>query len=171
MVKGARKVLCFARRAKRAHDATSCCLSIFARSTLSDDTLYCIGRAEWTARQTAAPGRKRRMSVSPSTIGRKARLIVTGVRRWSALPDRRPVTVVAVVLIAVLLGAFGAAAGPWLGARALADLPSEATLADLTRRTAGVNEAPVSSRETSPRTAARFVRGSSPSGALLEQGI
>ncbi|MFI6064143.1 hypothetical protein ACIA47_02565 [Micromonospora sp. NPDC051227] len=96
------------------------------------------------------------MSVSWSTIGHKVRLIVSGARRWLGLPDRRPVMVAAVVLIAVLLGAFGAAAGSWVSAHALADLPSEATLADLTRRATGVDAAPIVSRETSPRTAARF---------------
>ncbi|MEW2144338.1 hypothetical protein AB0869_16165 [Micromonospora vinacea] len=96
------------------------------------------------------------MSVAWSTIGHKVRLIVSGACRWLGLPDRRPVMVAAVVLIAVLLGAFGAAAGSWVSAHALADLPSEATLADLTRRAAGVDAAPVVSRETSPRTAASF---------------
>ncbi|RAO59522.1 hypothetical protein LUPAC06_01664 [Micromonospora saelicesensis] len=96
------------------------------------------------------------MSISWSTIGHTVRLTVTGARRWLALPDRRPVTVAAVVLIALLVGAFGAAAGSWLSTRAVADLPSEATLADLSRRATGVDEAPVVSRETSPRTAARF---------------
>ncbi len=68
----------------------------------------------------AAPGRAR-----PSA-GEAWHLIASGVRQRFRPPSGRPVAVVAAVLTAVVLGAFGAAAGSWLGRQTFADLPSRA---------------------------------------------
>nr|WP_128136337.1 hypothetical protein [Micromonospora provocatoris] len=95
------------------------------------------------------------MNVFSSMVLDGVRLIVRRIRQWFALPDRRPVTLAAVVLASVLAGAFGAAAGSWLGVRALTGLPGKAALNDLTRLATGVDEAPVVSREASARTAGR----------------
>ncbi|MBO4162364.1 hypothetical protein [Micromonospora antibiotica] len=93
------------------------------------------------------------MNTSWSTAAGGARLFARRARWWFALPNRRAVTVAAVVLVAVLLGAFGAAAGSWLGNRSLAELPDTAGLAELSQRATGIDETPVVSRKTSPHAA------------------
>ncbi|MEV4283604.1 hypothetical protein [Actinoplanes xinjiangensis] len=57
-------------------------------------------------------------------------LLVSGVRQRFRVP-RRPFAVLAAVLVAVTLGAFGAAAGSWAGERTFAELPSEAAATEL----------------------------------------
>ncbi|MEH0828462.1 MULTISPECIES: hypothetical protein [unclassified Micromonospora] len=96
------------------------------------------------------------MSVFWSTVLDWTRPIVRRIRQWLSLPDRRPITLAAVVLASVLVGAFGAAAGSYLGVRTLVNLPDTAALNDLTRLATRVEEAPVISREASPRTAGKI---------------
>ncbi|MDG4749936.1 hypothetical protein O7630_03185 [Micromonospora sp. WMMD718] len=93
------------------------------------------------------------MNASWSIVTGGARLFMRRASSRFSLPSRRPVAVAAVVLVAVLLGAFGAAAGSWLGNRGLTELPDTAGLAELTQRATGVDEAPVVSRQTSPHAA------------------
>ncbi|MFI7075249.1 hypothetical protein [Micromonospora sediminicola] len=83
------------------------------------------------------------------------RLFAARARRLVALPDHRPLTVAAAVLVAVVMAAFGAAAGSWVAARTAGALPGDAVLADLSRRACGVDAQPEVSRETSPWTASR----------------
>jgi len=56
-------------------------------------------------------------------------LLASGLRQRFRLPAGRPVAWVAAVLIALIAGAFGAAAGSWAGELTFADLPAEATVA------------------------------------------
>jgi len=67
-------------------------------------------------------------------------LLASGVRQRFRLPARRPLAVVGAVLATLILAAFGAAAGSWLGWRGGADLPDGAAVSELT--TALVGSAP-----------------------------
>ncbi|MCZ7419530.1 hypothetical protein O7605_08360 [Verrucosispora sp. WMMA2121] len=64
-------------------------------------------------------------------------LIISGLRLRFRLPAGRPFMAIAALLTALVVGAFGAAAGSWLGAQTFADLPDEAGMAILTAQTGG----------------------------------
>jgi hypothetical protein len=81
-------------------------------------------------------------------------LLVSGVRQRFRLPARRPLAWVAAVLITLIMGAFGAAAGSWCAERTFTRLPSDAAVAALTRQVAGGGEDLVTDRSPSPWTAA-----------------
>jgi hypothetical protein len=76
-------------------------------------------------------------------------LLAGGARQRLRLPTGRPLTVVAAVLVALTVGAFGAAAGSWLGARTFAAMPADAELAALARQATAGGE-PIVQRVTSP---------------------
>ncbi|MFI7510669.1 hypothetical protein ACIBSS_28010 [Micromonospora aurantiaca] len=95
------------------------------------------------------------MSAFWSTVSHGLRRSARQAPRLFSLPDRRPATVAAVVLATVVLGAFGAAAGSWLGAGTLADLPAGTAVTELSRQAAGVDAAVHVTHETSPWTSAK----------------
>ncbi|MFD0523478.1 hypothetical protein [Paractinoplanes durhamensis] len=61
-------------------------------------------------------------------------LFLSGLRQRFRLPSGRPLAVIAAVLIASIVGGFGAAAGSWAAERTFADLPSQARVEALTRQ-------------------------------------
>ncbi|MFC4068877.1 hypothetical protein [Actinoplanes subglobosus] len=73
-----------------------------------------------TMLEMAEPGRSR-----PSA-GEAWHLIHSGVRQRFRLPAGRPLAAVTAVLVAMILGVFGAAAGSWVGQGTFTDLPSRA---------------------------------------------
>jgi len=73
-----------------------------------------------TMLEMAEPGRSR-----PSA-GEAWHLIASGVRRRFRLPAGHPFGWAAAVLVTLVLGVFGAAAGSWLGQRTFAGLPPRA---------------------------------------------
>ncbi|GIE88125.1 hypothetical protein [Actinoplanes regularis] len=78
-----------------------------------------------TLLEMAEPGRTR-----PSA-DEAWHLIVSGLRQRFRLPSGRPFAWVAAVLVTVVLGVFGAAAGSWLGERTFAELPGRAGALEL----------------------------------------
>ena len=64
-------------------------------------------------------------------------LLASGLRQRFRLPARRPLAWVAAVLITLITGALGAAAGSWAGAQTLAPLPTQAALAERVTGTGG----------------------------------
>jgi hypothetical protein len=77
-----------------------------------------------TLLEMAEPGRRR------PAAGEAWHLLASGVRQRFRVP-RRPLAVLAAVLVALTLGAFGAAAGSWAGERTFAELPSDAAANEL----------------------------------------
>jgi hypothetical protein len=77
-----------------------------------------------TLLEMAEPGRRR------PAAGEAWHLLASGVRQRFRVP-RRPFAVLAALLIAVTLAAFGATAGSWAGERTLAELPAEAAANEL----------------------------------------
>jgi hypothetical protein len=65
-------------------------------------------------------------------------LVLCGLRQRFRLPAGRPLAWVAALLAAVALGAFGSAAGTWLGWQAAADLPSDHELRALNAAITGM---------------------------------
>ena len=61
---------------------------------------------------------------SRPSAGEAWHLIGSGVRQRFRLPSGRPLTLIAAVLVTIVLGVFGAAAGSWLVQSASAGLPS-----------------------------------------------
>lgn len=80
----------------------------------------------------ARPGQQR------PRAGEALHLLASGIRQRFRLPAGRPLAVLAAVLVALVLGAFGAAAGSWLGVRTFADLPDDQARAQLAQRITGV---------------------------------
>lgn len=64
-------------------------------------------------------------------------LLLGGLRQRFRIPSGRPVVLLVAVLTTLALGAFGAAAGSWLGERTFAALPSAAQLDQLSDVIAG----------------------------------
>ena len=119
-----------------------------------------------TLLEMAEPGRRR------PAAAEAWHLLASGVRQRFRVP-RRPLAMLAAALVAVTLGAFGAAAGSWAGERTFAELPSEAA-ADRLVATAVAN--PAESGVGHPRETTRPVRWREPGyadrvqlTALLEQ--
>ncbi|GID30757.1 hypothetical protein [Paractinoplanes brasiliensis] len=77
-------------------------------------------------------------------------LVLSGARQRFRLPSGRPLAWLAAVLITVIGGAFGAAAGSWAAERTFADLPGDARLEALTRQVAGGGVEFGSDRSASP---------------------
>ena len=73
----------------------------------------------------AAPGQHR------PTRADTLHLLASGLTHRFRLPARRPLALIAAVLITVIGGALGAAAGSWTGTRTFADLPPAAALLHL----------------------------------------
>jgi hypothetical protein len=73
-----------------------------------------------TMLEMAEPGRSR-----PSA-GEAWHLVASGLRQRFRLPSGLPFAWLAAVLVTLVLGVFGAAAGSWLGQRTFADLPTRA---------------------------------------------
>jgi hypothetical protein len=71
-----------------------------------------------TMLEMAGPTRSR-----PS-VGEACHLIASGLRQRFRLPSGRPFVAMTAVLVTIVLGVFGAAAGSWLGESTSADLPS-----------------------------------------------
>jgi hypothetical protein len=84
-----------------------------------------------TLLEMAAPGQTR-PSASESW-----HLFVSGLRQRFRLPSGRPLVWVAALLIAVVTGAFGAAAGSWVAEQTFTDVPGDARVESLTRQAAG----------------------------------
>ncbi|MBQ1051889.1 hypothetical protein KBX50_25935 [Micromonospora sp. C51] len=99
-----------------------------------------------TLLEMAEPGQRR------PRAGEALHLIGSGLRLRFRLPAGRPFMAVAALLTALVVGAFGAAAGSWLGAQTFADLPDEAGMARLTQQ-AGGDETLHSFYSSSPWTA------------------
>lgn len=93
-----------------------------------------------TLLEMAAPGQRH------PTLGEALHLLGSGMRQRLRLPTSRPVAVIAAVLVALTMGAFGAAAGSWVGAQTFADLPGDAAIASLAQRASGAADDPVQSR-------------------------
>ena len=64
-------------------------------------------------------------------------LFRSGLGQRFRLPSGRPLVWVAAVLITVVTGAFGAAAGSWVAEQTFTDLPGDAAIEALTRQAAG----------------------------------
>ncbi|MEV4705165.1 hypothetical protein [Actinoplanes sp. NPDC049316] len=78
-----------------------------------------------TLLEMAAPGQRR------PTRADALHLLAGGLRHRFRLPARRPLALVAAVLITLIGGAFGAAAGSWTATQTFADLPQPRALLDL----------------------------------------
>lgn len=76
-------------------------------------------------------------------------LIASGLRQRFRLPSGQPAAWVAAVLITLITGAFGAAAGSWAGVQTFAALPDHAALAE---QVAGTGRAHVMTHDSSPWT-------------------
>ena len=86
-------------------------------------------------------------------------LVLCGLRQRFRLPAGRPLAWVAAVLAAVALGAFGSAAGTWLGWQAAADLPSDRELSALNAAITGMPaEADVYREPSAMKGPGAFVR-------------
>ncbi|BCJ39438.1 hypothetical protein GCM10010168_63140 [Actinoplanes ianthinogenes] len=72
------------------------------------------------------------------TRGQALHLILCGLRQRFRLPARRPLAWVGAVLAAVVLGAFGATAGTWLGWQTAASIPSDGELRALNAAMTGM---------------------------------
>jgi len=64
-------------------------------------------------------------------------LLLGGIRQRFRLPARRPLVLIAALLIMMIGGAFGAAAGAWTASRTFTGLPGDAQVAALTRQVVG----------------------------------
>ncbi|KUL29620.1 hypothetical protein [Actinoplanes awajinensis] len=73
-------------------------------------------------------------------LGRResAHLILCGLRQRFRLPARRPLAWVGALLAAVVLGAFGAAAGTWTGWQTATAIPADGNLRDLNAAASGI---------------------------------
>ena len=80
-------------------------------------------------------------------------LLLSGVRQRFRLPAGRPLTLLAVALVIVAAGAFGAAAGSWVGEQTFAELPADAELRALGAQAAGVTTPIAVRRDSSPWSA------------------
>ncbi|RZT79788.1 hypothetical protein EV382_3028 [Micromonospora violae] len=92
----------------------------------------------------AAPGQRR------PRPGEALHLLGSGLRQRLRLPAHRPLAVIAAVLLALTLGAFGGAAGSWAGAQTFTDLPDDAAAARLAQQASGAAGDPVLLRSPSP---------------------
>ncbi|MBU2669113.1 hypothetical protein KOI35_36930 [Actinoplanes bogorensis] len=79
-------------------------------------------------------------------------LLVSGVRQRFRLPSGRPLLYVVAVLVTLIGGGFGAAAGSWAATSTMADLPSQAGIESLTRQIAGDGSDFHTSRISTPWT-------------------
>ena len=84
-----------------------------------------------TLLETAAPGQRRPHRADAW------HLLASGLRQRFRLPTGRPLAGIAAVLITLITGAFGAAAGSWAGAQTFAPLPDPAAIAQLVTGTGG----------------------------------
>ncbi|RSM71755.1 hypothetical protein DMB66_06900, partial [Actinoplanes sp. ATCC 53533] len=84
-----------------------------------------------TLLEMAEPGRRRPARADAW------HLLASGLRQRFRLPAGRPLAWAAAVLITLITGAFGAAAGSWAGAQTFAGLPEQAALAERVTGTAG----------------------------------
>ena len=84
-----------------------------------------------TLLEMAEPGRRRPARADTW------HLLASGLRQRFRLPAGRPLAWVAAVLITLITGAFGAAAGSWAGAQTFAPLPEQAALAERVTGTGG----------------------------------
>lgn len=87
----------------------------------------------------ATPGQRR------PRLGEAAHLFLSGLRQRFQLPAGRPITVIAAVLVALTMGAFGAAAGSWAAALTFAGLPDDAASVRLTQLAGGTSASAESS--------------------------
>ncbi|WP_433381251.1 hypothetical protein ACQPZX_16760 [Actinoplanes sp. CA-142083] len=71
-------------------------------------------------------------------LGLSAHLVLCGLRQRFRLPARRPLAWLAALLAAVALGAFGAAAGTWLGWQTAVAVPSDGELRALNAAMTGM---------------------------------
>ncbi|QKW16715.1 hypothetical protein [Verrucosispora sp. NA02020] len=97
-----------------------------------------------TLLEMAAPGQRR------PRAGDAVHLIASGLRLRFRLPTGRPLLAVVAVLTALTMGAFGAAAGSWLGAQTFADLPDNAEMNRLTAHATGTSDDSLQSRVATP---------------------
>ncbi|KAB1919231.1 hypothetical protein AB0J94_25100 [Micromonospora noduli] len=97
-----------------------------------------------TLLEMASPGQRR------PRPGEALHLLASGVRHRLRLPARRPLAVIAAVLLALTMGAFGGAAGSWAGSQTFADLPDDATIASLAQRASGAASDSIQLRVASP---------------------
>jgi hypothetical protein len=86
------------------------------------------------------------------TLRDAAHLFGSGLRQRFRLPADRPLAMIASTLVALTLGAFGAAAGSWAGVQTFAELPDDATMAALARRASDIpaNESTIYRSGSSP---------------------
>ncbi|WP_250033097.1 hypothetical protein [Paractinoplanes maris] len=77
-------------------------------------------------------------------------LFLSGLRQRFRLPSGRPLVLIAAVLITLVTGAFGAAAGSWAAEQTFTDLPGDAGVEALTRQVAGGGAEFGSDRAASP---------------------
>ena len=97
----------------------------------------------------AEPDRRR-----PSAA-ESGQLLAAGLRQRFRLPARRPLPWIAAVLVTLILGAFGAAAGSWAAAQTFADLPGRATFGALSRLVADGSDR-FEQRDTTPHAVASW---------------
>jgi hypothetical protein len=79
-------------------------------------------------------------------------LAASGVRQRFRLPARRPLARVAAVLVTLIAGAFGTAAGSWAAEQTFTRLPDDAAVTALTRQAAGGGADLALDRSSSPWT-------------------
>ena len=99
-----------------------------------------------TLLEMAAPGQRRPHRADAW------HLLASGLRQRFRLPAGRPLARIAAVLIALVAGAFGAAAGSWAGAQTFAPLPDPAAIAQLATGT-GIGDATAQTHNGSSWTA------------------
>ncbi|GAA4608394.1 hypothetical protein BJY16_006820 [Actinoplanes octamycinicus] len=72
------------------------------------------------------------------TRGQALHLVLSGLRQRFRLPARRPLAWAGALVAAVVLGAFGATAGTWLGWQTAAPVPSDSELRELNAAISGM---------------------------------
>jgi len=97
-----------------------------------------------TLLEMAAAGQRR------PGVAEALHLLGSGLRQRFRLPAGRPVAVVAAILVALTMGAFGAAVGSWVGAQTFADLPDDAAIASLAQWASGAEDSGSPVRSGSP---------------------
>ncbi|MGK5682620.1 hypothetical protein [Actinoplanes sp. URMC 104] len=95
-------------------------------------------------------------------------LVVSGLRQRFRLPSGRPLVWVAAVLVTLIGGAFGAAAGSWAAERTFTDLPADAGVTELARQVAGGSGEVGQDRSASPWTTTMVVAGTDQPGWTAE---
>ena len=97
-----------------------------------------------TLLEMAEPGQRR------PALADAWHLMVSGVRQRFRLPARRPLAWVAAVVLALIAGAFGAAAGSWVAEQTFTDLPDDAQVVALNQVVGGAGDQVDLTRVASP---------------------